>query len=70
MYEYDHVMVILVKPVVWESKERHEAGARTVLDPIGSAGQEILLGFIGDCRYPRFVEVHNMVSENVYTGNI
>jgi hypothetical protein len=41
-----------VKPVVWESKEKHEAGSRTVLDPIGITGQEPLLDFIGDFRYP------------------
>jgi hypothetical protein len=37
-----------VKPVVWESKEKHEADSLTVLDPIGISGQEPLLDFIGD----------------------
>ena len=55
-----------VKPVVWESKERHEVGYRTVLDPIGTAGQEPLLGFIGDSRYPLFVLVRQRMSCFIY----
>lgn len=51
-----------VKPVVWESKEKHEAGSRTVLDPIGLAGQEPLLDFIGDFLISEFVLVCQRMS--------
>ncbi len=36
-----------VPPIVWESKERHSALARTVLDPITTSGQRLLLKFLG-----------------------
>ncbi len=53
-----------VRPVVWESKEnlKHEAGCRTVLDPIGTAGQESLLDLIGDFLFPPFVLVCQRMS--------
>ena len=36
-----------VPPIVWETKERHSARARTVLDPVATAGQRLLLEFLG-----------------------
>ncbi len=36
-----------VPPIVWETKERHSAHSRTVLDPISTAGQHVLLEFLG-----------------------
>ena len=37
-----------VPPIVWETSERMKAtNARTVLDPITTAGQEVLLEFRG-----------------------
>jgi hypothetical protein len=37
-----------VPPIVWETSERMKAtNARTVLDPITTAGQEVLLEFLG-----------------------
>ena len=40
-----------VPNIVWETKERKSANARTVLDPITTAGQEILLDFLGMYKY-------------------
>ena len=40
-----------VLPIVWETKERRSANARTVLEPISTAGQEILLHFLGNIVY-------------------
>ena len=40
-----------VPSIVWETKERKSANARTVLDPITTAGQEILLDFLGMYKY-------------------
>jgi hypothetical protein len=40
-----------VPPIVWETKERRSANARTVLDPIATAGQELLLHFLGNVVY-------------------
>ena len=40
-----------VPPIVWETKERRSANARTVLEPISTAGQEILLHFLGNIVY-------------------
>jgi hypothetical protein len=41
-----------VPPIVWETKERRATNARTVLDPISTAGQEVLLEFLGmSCIY-------------------
>ena len=42
-----------VPNIVWETKERKSANARTVLDPITTAGQEILLDFLG-----MYIQVH------------
>ncbi len=36
-----------VPTIVWEIKERHQARSHTVLDPISTVGQEVLLDFIG-----------------------
>ena len=36
-----------VPPIVWETKERPATNERTVLDPITTAGQEVLLEFLG-----------------------
>ncbi len=36
-----------VPPVVWETKDRHSARAHKVLDPIVTAGQRLLLEFLG-----------------------
>ena len=36
-----------VPPIVWETKDRKASNARTVLDPISNAGQEVLLDFLG-----------------------
>ena len=36
-----------VPPVVWETKERHSARACTVLDPVATVGQRLLLEFLG-----------------------
>jgi hypothetical protein len=36
-----------VPPIVWETKERHSARARTVLNPVATAGQRLLLEFLG-----------------------
>jgi hypothetical protein len=36
-----------VPPIVWETKERHCARARTVLDPVATAEQLLLLEFLG-----------------------
>ncbi len=38
-----------VPPIVWEAQERHSARARTVLrlDPVATAGQRLLLEFLG-----------------------
>ena len=36
-----------VPPIVWETKERHSACACTVLDPVATAGQRLLLEFLG-----------------------
>ena len=40
-----------VPSIVWETKERRSANARTVLDPITTAGQEIILDFLGMYKY-------------------
>ena len=40
-----------VPPIVWETKERRSTNARTVLEPISTAGQEILLHFLGNIVY-------------------
>ena len=40
-----------VPPIVWETKERRSSNARTVLEPISTAGQEILLHFLGNIVY-------------------
>ncbi len=45
-----------VPPTVWENKERRGTNARTVLDPITTEGQELLLDFI--CK-SFLVLVHN-----------
>ena len=34
-------------PIVWETKERHSARELTVLDPVATAGQRLLLEFLG-----------------------
>jgi hypothetical protein len=36
-----------VPPIVWETKERHNSRARTVLDPVATSGQRLLLEFLG-----------------------
>ncbi len=36
-----------VPPIVWETKELHSTRAHTVLDPVATAGQRILLEFLG-----------------------
>ncbi len=36
-----------VPPIVWETKDRKNSFARSVLDPITVAGQECLLDFLG-----------------------
>ena len=36
-----------VPPIVWETKDRHSTRARTVLDPVATAGQRLLLEFLG-----------------------
>ncbi len=36
-----------VPSIVWETKERRATLARTVLDPISTAGREVLLEFLG-----------------------
>jgi hypothetical protein len=33
--------------IVWETKERHSAHAHTVLNPISTASQQVLLEFLG-----------------------
>ncbi len=35
-------------PIVWETKNRMAASARTVLDPLTTAGQESLCDFLGN----------------------
>ncbi len=35
-----------VPPIVWETKERYSSHARTVLKPITTAGQQVLLEFL------------------------
>ena len=45
-----------VPPIVWETKERMSTNARTVLDPITTPGQELLLEFLGKFKeYGTFV---------------
>ena len=36
-----------VPPIVWETKERHSTRARTVFYPIATAGQRLLVEFLG-----------------------
>ena len=36
-----------VPPIVWETKELHSTRARTVLYPVATAGQRLLLRFLG-----------------------
>ncbi len=36
-----------VPPIVWETKERHSTRARTVLNSVATAGQRLLLEFLG-----------------------
>ena len=36
-----------VPPIVWETKERHRARAGTILDPVATAEQRLLLEFLG-----------------------
>ncbi len=36
-----------VPPVVWETKDKHSARVHTVLDPVVTAGQRLLLEFLG-----------------------
>ena len=36
-----------VPPIVWETKELHSARVCTVLDPVVTAGQRLLLEFLG-----------------------
>ena len=36
-----------VPPIVWETKEKRTGLARTVLDPISTAGHELLVEFLG-----------------------
>ena len=35
------------RPIVWETKDKKEKSCRTVLDPISTAGQELLCVFLG-----------------------
>ena len=36
-----------VPPIVWETKELHSARACMVLDPVATAGQRLLVEFLG-----------------------
>ncbi len=36
-----------VPPIVWETKELHNSSVCTVLDPVATAGQRLLVEFLG-----------------------
>ena len=36
-----------VPPIVWETTEQHNSRALTVLDPVATAGQRLLVEFLG-----------------------
>ena len=40
-----------IPSVVWETKDKKAANARTVLDPIVHDGHEIIVDFIGTCSF-------------------